>query len=293
MLAFLGGAGIGIGSFAFHATLKYQAQLLDELPMIYTMAYVTPCEVCRRLFMLCLATQNLFVLRLGNYARIRQTSLPNPPSCSTSRPSHLCHRRLRACRDKAWADSVWLTNRFSRRQRTDLSRKSHLSSGRLWPHAGCGHAASHSAHAVQRGGSKQNATQANISPLPHRYSLVLGSFRCLEVRRRQGFPGTTMVTDTLCLASIDNIYCSHLRRRRQQVGYPWAILLEGHGWWHLGTGLGGYLFCTAVQRLMLSVKEGNGENFTFEWHLGFIPHVKRIQPFRTVKGEAASSKKGS
>ena len=31
-------AGIGVGSFLFHATLKYEAQLLDELPMIYTSA---------------------------------------------------------------------------------------------------------------------------------------------------------------------------------------------------------------------------------------------------------------
>jgi len=26
---------VGIGSFAFHATLLYQAQLADELPMVY------------------------------------------------------------------------------------------------------------------------------------------------------------------------------------------------------------------------------------------------------------------
>lgn len=35
-----GCAGVSIGSFAFHASLKYEAQLLDELPMIYTMACV-------------------------------------------------------------------------------------------------------------------------------------------------------------------------------------------------------------------------------------------------------------
>jgi hypothetical protein len=33
-----GTAGVGVGSFLFHATLKHEAQLLDELPMIYTSA---------------------------------------------------------------------------------------------------------------------------------------------------------------------------------------------------------------------------------------------------------------
>lgn len=37
-LLYQGTAGIGIGSFLFHATLKHEAQLLDELPMIYTSA---------------------------------------------------------------------------------------------------------------------------------------------------------------------------------------------------------------------------------------------------------------
>ncbi len=34
-------AGIGLGSAAFHATLQYEAQLLDELPMIFYVAHTT------------------------------------------------------------------------------------------------------------------------------------------------------------------------------------------------------------------------------------------------------------
>jgi dihydroceramidase len=41
---------------------------------------------------------------------------------------------------------------------------------------------------------------------------------------------------------IDNLYCSKLRRWRHEIGLPWGILLEGHGWWHLMTGIGAY-FC--------------------------------------------------
>jgi dihydroceramidase len=31
--------------------------------------------------------------------------------------------------------------------------------------------------------------------------------------------------------ALDNKYCSIIRRWRHEVGLPWGILLEGHGWW--------------------------------------------------------------
>jgi len=31
--------------------------------------------------------------------------------------------------------------------------------------------------------------------------------------------------------TLDNKYCSTLIRWRREVGLPWGILLEGHGWW--------------------------------------------------------------
>ena len=31
--------------------------------------------------------------------------------------------------------------------------------------------------------------------------------------------------------ALDNVYCSTLRKWRRNVGLPWGILLEGHGWW--------------------------------------------------------------
>lgn len=33
------------------------------------------------------------------------------------------------------------------------------------------------------------------------------------------------------LWSLDNEYCSTIRSWRRQLGLPWGILLEGHGWW--------------------------------------------------------------
>lgn len=31
--------------------------------------------------------------------------------------------------------------------------------------------------------------------------------------------------------NLDNQYCSTIRRWRHEVGLPWGIILEGHGWW--------------------------------------------------------------
>ena len=30
---------------------------------------------------------------------------------------------------------------------------------------------------------------------------------------------------------LDTVFCGTLRRWRREVGLPWGILLEGHGWW--------------------------------------------------------------
>lgn len=31
--------------------------------------------------------------------------------------------------------------------------------------------------------------------------------------------------------ALDRVFCTTLREWRQEIGLPWGILLEGHGWW--------------------------------------------------------------
>ncbi|GJN83339.1 hypothetical protein PLIIFM63780_006888 [Purpureocillium lilacinum] len=59
--------------------------------------------------------------------------------------------------------------------------------------------------------------------------------------RRQMKTMWVLVATGFAIWNLDNIFCNQLRRWRRAVGLPWAVLLEGHAWWHLMTGLGGNL----------------------------------------------------
>lgn len=43
--------------------------------------------------------------------------------------------------------------------------------------------------------------------------------------------------------NLDNIYCSNLRRWRRNIGLPWGVLLEGHGWWRVFPFSSSYTLC--------------------------------------------------
>jgi dihydroceramidase len=43
--------------------------------------------------------------------------------------------------------------------------------------------------------------------------------------------GLSVFLGGFAIWSLDNKHCSTLRRWRRDVGLPWGILLEGHGWW--------------------------------------------------------------
>ena len=52
--------------------------------------------------------------------------------------------------------------------------------------------------------------------------------------------GLCSVAGGFLIWNLDNIYCNNLRSWRRRIGLPWGILLEGHGWWHLLTGIAEY-----------------------------------------------------
>ena len=78
--------------------------------------------------------------------------------------------------------------------------------------------------------------------------------------------------------TLDNIYCQTLREWRHEIGLPWGILLEGHGIWHLGTGLGAYYYITWGLWLRHCLN-GRQDEFEMIWPSiwASLPRVERVQ----------------
>ncbi|PGH12089.1 hypothetical protein AJ79_04488 [Helicocarpus griseus UAMH5409] len=97
--------------------------------------------------------------------------------------------------------------------------------------------------------------------------------------------------------NLDNHFCSRLRGWRREVGLPWGILLEGHGWWHLMTGIGAYLYIVWGIWLRHCLR-GRQEEYRLAWsHFYSIPDVVRVSDSdKPVNGSAklgASHQNGS
>ncbi|KAI1814627.1 alkaline dihydroceramidase [Poronia punctata] len=80
---------------------------------------------------------------------------------------------------------------------------------------------------------------------------------------------------------LDNTYCNTVRRWRHQIQLPWAVVLEGHAWWHLMTGIGAYYYIvwrTWIQRCL----DGDEDKFTLNW-----PSVFNLPQVRPINGKVA------
>ncbi|KAJ5991864.1 hypothetical protein N7451_007588 [Penicillium sp. IBT 35674x] len=49
---------------------------------------------------------------------------------------------------------------------------------------------------------------------------------------------------------VDGWACDWLKSSRAAIGLPWAWLLELHGWWHIFTGIGAYIFVAVIDQLV-------------------------------------------
>ena len=88
--------------------------------------------------------------------------------------------------------------------------------------------------------------------------------------------GITIFLSGFAIWGLDNVYCSTLRRWRRQIGMPWGFFLEGHGWWHLMTGVGAY--CYIVWGIHLRhVLNGDQDKYEMVWpHLWTLPEIVRL-----------------
>ncbi|EXL60856.1 hypothetical protein FOCG_00132 [Fusarium oxysporum f. sp. radicis-lycopersici 26381] len=203
VIAYLGYLLVGCGSFAFHATLSYPMQLVDELSMIYTtsiLCYAIFTHDRSRLFSILLGI-GLVVLSISITAYYHYIQDPSFHQnaftilflATVFRSLYTMEAILRPTLSDKYANNS---------RRTSLSDKEALY-------------------------SSIRIDQAIIREM--RWIVAMGFITCAA-----GIAAWTL----------DNLRCGDFVQWRHRVGLPWGILLEGHGWWHLMTGLGVNYFIT-------------------------------------------------
>ncbi|KPI40798.1 Alkaline ceramidase 3 [Cyphellophora attinorum] len=96
--------------------------------------------------------------------------------------------------------------------------------------------------------------------------------------------GLLSVASGFLVWNLDNIYCDDLRRWRRAVGLPWGILLEGHGWWHLLTGVAEY-FNIVWSIWLRHCLDGRQDEVELRWPtmLSSMPEVVRKSSHAKIK----------
>ncbi|KAH6673864.1 alkaline phytoceramidase [Halenospora varia] len=90
--------------------------------------------------------------------------------------------------------------------------------------------------------------------------------------------GLSAVACGFLIWNLDNMFCGTLRRWRQVVGLPWGILLEGHGWWHIMTGIAAYFNLTWAIWLQYC-RDGKQDDVHLAWPSVFssVPVVVKAE----------------
>ncbi|EER28077.1 Alkaline phytoceramidase family protein [Coccidioides posadasii C735 delta SOWgp] len=206
-IAFIGYFIVGLGSLLFHSTLKYPMQLVDELSMIYT-----TCLMCYATFSFSKSTKARAILG---------SSLLGLSIFITAYYHYLQDPRFH---QNAYAiltvvvvlRSMWLmevTLRSKWRKARALSASAHVNGG--------------------------------SNPCSSRDVQLSQNTRDLKILNTMWFMvvfGLTSFLTGFLIWNLDNHYCSTFRGWRRRIGLPWGIVLEGHGWWHLLTGTGAYIY---------------------------------------------------
>ncbi|KAF2096414.1 alkaline ceramidase, partial [Rhizodiscina lignyota] len=249
LAAFFSYLFIGIGSFFFHSSLKYSMQLLDELSMIYL--------TCTTFFAVFAFNKSTFIrlcifvftVSLAAFITGYYHYLKDP----------VFHQNMFALLailvvSRGIYDMEQLRPSRRRRRSADALKES-------------------TANVDEKEQARRDARDLRM--LNTMWWMVICGFLSVII----GF----------FIWNLDNIYCSTLRRWRREIGLPWGIVLEGHGWWHLFTGLGAYYNLTWGVYLRYCLK-GMQDEVEVVWPSLFtsVPVVIRKSK---AKGEVANGHK--
>ncbi|KAI9851657.1 MAG: hypothetical protein M1838_003126 [Thelocarpon superellum] len=205
-VAFVGYFLVGLGSFFFHTTLKYPMQLVDELSMIYTtclMCYATFSFRKSHPFRVVLA---ISLVGLAIFITLYYHYLQDPAF----------HQNAYALLTATVVfRSMYIMETCLRPSwRQDAQDRTDLANGTVVD------------------GAEKSRRSSRDRLDEHRLKLMWLLVAC----------GLSVFLGGFGIWALDNTYCSNIRRWRRQIGLPWGILLEGHGWWHLMTGTGAYFY---------------------------------------------------
>ncbi|KAH8775840.1 alkaline ceramidase [Hyaloscypha finlandica] len=235
LVAFIGYLLVGSGSFAFHSTLKYPMQLVDELNMIYTaclMCYATfsfsQSRIVRQVLAAGLLSLAVFITLYYHYLQ----------------------------------DPLFHQNAFAIITAVVLFRSMYVMEVNIRPSLK----------------AKYGTAPVKTDPMSLPKSLrVANAHRDQAILKEMWLMvalGLSIFLGGFGIWALDNQYCSSIRRWRHQVGLPWGILLEGHGWWHLMTGIGSYFYIVWAIWLRHCLNERQDE-YVLKWPsmLWSIPEV--------------------
>ncbi|KAH8893724.1 alkaline phytoceramidase [Thozetella sp. PMI_491] len=76
--------------------------------------------------------------------------------------------------------------------------------------------------------------------------------------------------------NMDNIFCRQLIAARDFLQLPWAVVLEGHGWWHILTGIGAY-YLILWRVWLVRVLDGSEHEYMLHWP-SFFTSVPEVVP---------------
>ncbi|KAF2430538.1 alkaline ceramidase-like protein [Tothia fuscella] len=206
LISFLGYLVVGSGSFLFHATLKYPMQLIDELSMIYTTCIMFYATFSYRKSVLYVTVLGTLLVALATFITGYYHYLQDPTFHQNMYGLLTAVVLLRA---------MYIMEVNIRPSLREKERQAKLTSSSVSP---------------TEKSEMRREDERDIQILKTMWSMIAY--------------GLSIFLGGFFVWNLDNIFCGTLIRWRREIGLPWGILLEGHGWWHIMTGIGAYFYLT-------------------------------------------------
>ncbi|EFX01210.1 alkaline dihydroceramidase [Grosmannia clavigera kw1407] len=215
-VAFAGYIIVGMGSMAFHATLKYSMQLADELPMIYATCIIGYATFSFGKSRALQTVVGLSLFSLALFITVVYYITKDPVFHEVSYGVLTAAIVFRAMFIMKYQLHPALELRSTDRAAAIMSQ--------MW---------------------------------------------------KMCFTGIGMFLLGFLIWNLDNVYCSHLLSWRQILLLPWSLVLEGHGWWHLFTGLAYYFIAWRIW--LHRCLEGKEDEYMLQWPSPYTS-VPRVVP---------------